>query len=83
MSKAALKLATQIEILNHEVAGLKIALVGEKKCRKKGKNMGLLAPDQSGHTAFFSSARIRVVRAQQQGLEAQKPRRSRIRRLSA
>jgi hypothetical protein len=72
MSKAALKLATQVEILNHEVAGLKTALVGEKQRRRRGKNMGLLAPDQPGQTQFFSPARIRVVRTQQQDLETQK-----------
>ena len=46
--RASEKLAIRAEILEHENIGLRTALVGEKKRRKKGKPMGLFMRDEPG-----------------------------------
>jgi len=70
--RASEKLAIRAEILEHENIGLRTALVGEKKRRKKGKPMGLFMRDEPGQAMFFSPAKIATVRAHQEELEAQK-----------
>jgi hypothetical protein len=60
MSNAALKLATENEILKHENAGLRKALVSEKQRRRRGENMGLSASNQPGDEEFFSPLTIRI-----------------------
>ena len=46
MIRTSEKLAIRAEILEHEVAQLRRALVGEKKRRKRGKQMGLFDKDE-------------------------------------
>ena len=70
--RATEKLAIQKEILEHENQGLRAALVGEKKRRKRGKAMELFAKDEPGQAMFFSPGRIAAVRERQHELEAQK-----------
>ena len=70
--RATEKLAIQKEILEHENQGLRTALIGEKKRRKRGKAMELFAKDEPGQAMFFSPGKIAVVRERQQELEAQK-----------
>ena len=70
--RASEKLAIRNDILEHEMKGLRTALVDEKKRRKKGKPMGLFVKDEPGQAMFFSPAKIAAVRARQKELEAQK-----------
>ena len=70
--RATKKLAIEKEILEHEVKGLRVALVGEKKRQKRGKAMWLFAKDESGQVIFYSAGKIAAVRARQEELEAQK-----------
>lgn len=70
--RASEKLAVRAELLEHENAGLRAALVDEKKRRKRGKPMGLVVKDQPGQAMFFSPAKIAAVRARHEELEAQK-----------
>ena len=70
--RASEKLAIRAEILEHENTQLRNALVGEKKRRKRGKQMGLFDKDEPGQAMFFSPTRIAAVRARQEELEAQK-----------
>ena len=70
--RATEKLVIQKDILEHENKGLRAALIGEKKRRKRGKNMGLSAKDEPGQAMFFSPGKIAAVRARQEKLEAQK-----------
>ena len=57
------KLVIQNDILEYEIRGLRTALVGEKKRRKKGKPIGLFMKDEPGQAIFFSPAKIAMVRA--------------------
>ena len=68
--RASEKLAIRNEILEYEVKGLRTALVGEKKRRKKGKPMGLFIKNEPGQAVFFSPAKIAAVQACQEELEA-------------
>jgi PAS domain-containing protein len=70
--RASEKLAIRAELLEHENTGLRTALVGEKKRRKRGKPMGLFIKDEPGQAVFFSPAKIAAVRARQEELEAQR-----------
>ena len=70
--RASEKLAIRNNILEHEIIGLRTALVDEKKRRKRGKPMGLWDKDEPGQAIFFSPAKIAAVRARQGELEAQK-----------
>jgi hypothetical protein len=71
-AKSAVKNAIKRSLAEHEREGLQAALVDEKKRRKRGKHMGLLAPDQPGQSKFFSGAIVQAVRARKHDLEAQK-----------
>ena len=70
--RATEKLAIQKEILEHENQGLRAALIGEKKRRKRGKAMELFVKDKPGQAMFFSPDKIAAVRERQQELETQK-----------
>ena len=70
--RATEKLAIEKEILEHENQGLRVALIGEKKRRKRGKAMELFAKDEPGQAMFFSPGKIAAIRDRQQELEAQK-----------
>ena len=70
--RAGQKLATKVDLLEHENAGLREALIKEKGRRKRSKPMGLRGKDEAGQAVFFSPARIAAVRAEKERLEAQK-----------
>ena len=70
--RATEKLVIQKDILDHEAKGLRAALIGEKKRRKRGRAMPLFADDEPGQAMFFSPGRIAAIRSRQQDLEAQK-----------
>ena len=70
--RAAEKPSITADIQAHEFKGLRQALIGEKKRRKRGKAMGLFDEDQPGQAMFFSPGRIGAVRARQEELEAQR-----------
>ena len=70
--RASEKLAIKNDILEHEIVGLRTALVDEKKRRRRGKPMGLFVKDEPGQAMFFSLAKIAAVRTRQEELEAQK-----------
>lgn len=72
ITRASEKLAIRAELLEHEVKGLRTALIDEKKRRKRAKPMGLFPKDQPGQAMFFSPTKIAAVRAHQEELEAQK-----------
>jgi hypothetical protein len=72
MIRASEKLVIRNDILEHEIRGLRTALIDEKKRRKRGKPMGLFIKDEPGQAIFFSPARIATVRARQEELEAQR-----------
>ena len=56
------------DILQHEVQQLRGTLVAEKKRRKRGKDMGSLAKEESGQAMFF---KIAAFRARQEEINAQ------------
>ena len=70
--RATEKLAIERDILQHEVQQLQGTLIGKKKRRKQGKNMGLFAKDEPGQAMFFSPGKIAIVRARQEKLDTQK-----------
>ena len=72
MVHASEKLAITNEILAHENAGLREALVHEKKRRTRGKAMGLVDKNEAGQAQFFSPTKIAAVRARKEEIEAQK-----------
>jgi hypothetical protein len=72
--RASEKLAIRNEILEHEVKGLRTALVNEKKRRKRGKPAGLLDQGRPGAAQFFSPAKVTAVRNRMHELEEQKQR---------
>ena len=52
------KLATKVDILQHEVQGLKKAVVQEKKKRKRGRKLDLREEGENpGQARFFSPSR--------------------------
>ena len=62
---ASEKLATKLEISQHEVQGLKRALVEEKKKRKRGRKLDLREEGENpGQARFFSPARVERARQQ-------------------
>jgi len=62
---ASEKLATKLEISQHEIQGLKRALVEEKKKRKRGKRLSLYEAGESvGQARFFSPSRVERARQQ-------------------
>ena len=71
MVKSMEQLSFRNELLIHENRGLNAALIDEKKKRKRGKPMGLLAPDQPGQAQFFSPAKIEAVRVRKEAQDAQ------------
>ncbi|TKA61203.1 hypothetical protein B0A49_13293 [Cryomyces minteri] len=53
------KLATENEVLRHEIQGLRKAITEEKKKHKRGKVMGLLEKgENAGQPLFFSPSRV-------------------------
>jgi outer membrane murein-binding lipoprotein Lpp len=68
----ALKSATRADLWKSKAMGLEGALVREKQRRKRGKHMGIVAPDQPGHDRSFSPAKIETVWTKKEDLEAQK-----------
>ena len=70
--RATEKLVIQKDLLEHENKGLRAALIGEKKRRKRGKAMELFTKGEPGQAMFFSPGKIAAVRTRQQELEAQK-----------
>ena len=70
--RAAEKLSIKNEILEHENAGLRGALIQEQKRRKRGKKMGILSKEQPGQAMFASPAKIAAIRAQKETEEVQK-----------
>ena len=57
------KLATELEIVQHENQGLRRAVFHEKKKRKRGKAMNLYDPeDNEAQALFFSPAKVARVR---------------------
>jgi hypothetical protein len=72
--RASEKLAIRNEVLEHEIRGLRTALVDEKKRRKKGRPMGLFDKERPGEAQFFSPAKVSAVRARMQELEDQNQR---------
>jgi hypothetical protein len=67
--RACGKLAIQNEILQHENTGLRAALVGEKKKRKRGNGMGLFDKERPGEAQFFSPAKVAAVRQRAEEME--------------
>lgn len=72
MIRASEKLAIRSELQEREIRGLRAALVGEKKRRKKRGNIGLFPKDEPGHAIFYSPNQIAAVWEHQADLEAQK-----------
>jgi len=70
--RACGKLAIQNDILQHEVTGLRAALVEEKKKRKRGKGMGLFDKEQPGEAQFFSPEKVAAVRQRAEEIEIEK-----------
>ena len=66
------KMSVEKEILVHENAGFFKALVGEKKRRRRGRNMGLFPKNEPGQAMFFSPDKVNAAQSQQQLLNAQK-----------
>jgi hypothetical protein len=61
--RAGEKLATQLEIIQHENQGLRKAVLHEKKRRKRGRAMNLYDPTENeGQALFFSPAKVARVR---------------------
>jgi len=59
------KLATKVDILQHEVQGLKKAVVQEKKKRKRGRKLDLREEGENpGQARFFSPSRVERARRQ-------------------
>ncbi|KAK5139604.1 hypothetical protein LTR04_003455, partial [Oleoguttula sp. CCFEE 6159] len=59
------KLATKLEISQHENQGLKRALVQERKKRKRGKRLNLYEEGENpGQARFFSPSRVERARRQ-------------------
>ncbi|KAK4963929.1 hypothetical protein LTR28_004256, partial [Elasticomyces elasticus] len=62
---ASEKLATKLEIAQHELEGAKRALAQEKKKRKRGKRLVLYEEGESaGQARFFSPSRVERARQQ-------------------
>ncbi|TKA62392.1 hypothetical protein B0A49_13263 [Cryomyces minteri] len=62
---ASEKLATKLEISQHELEGVKRALVQEKKKRKRGKRLTLYEEGENlGQARFFSPSRVERARQQ-------------------
>ena len=70
--RACGKLAIQNDILQHEVTGLRAALVEEKKKRKRGKGMGLFDKERPGEAQFFSPEKVAAVRQRAEEIEIEK-----------
>ena len=70
--RAAEKLSIKNEILEHENAGLREALIQEQKRRKRGKKMGILSKEEPGQAVFASPTKIATIRAQKEAEEVQK-----------
>jgi hypothetical protein len=61
--RAGEKLATKLEIVQHENQGLRKAVLHEKKKRKRGRAMNLYDPTENeGQALFFSPAKVARVR---------------------
>ncbi|KAH7394638.1 hypothetical protein BKA66DRAFT_598616 [Pyrenochaeta sp. MPI-SDFR-AT-0127] len=67
--RACRKLAVRNDILQHEVIGLRAALVGEKKKRKRGKGMGLFDKERPGEAQFFTPSKVAIVRQRAEEIE--------------
>lgn len=67
--RAAEKLSIKKDILEHKNAGLREALIDERKRRKRGKKLGLLTGDEPGQAVFFSPAKIAAAREKQKALD--------------
>ena len=70
--RAAERLSISKEILEHENAGLKNALISEQRRRKRGKKMGIMQAEEPGQAVFASLAKIAAIRARREEEEAQK-----------
>ncbi|PVH90582.1 hypothetical protein DM02DRAFT_475037, partial [Periconia macrospinosa] len=70
--RACGKLAIQNDILQHEVTGLRAALVEEKKKRKRGKGMGLFDKERPGEAQFFSPEKVAAVRRRAEEVEIER-----------
>ena len=72
LSRVAKKLSIKNEILEHENAGFRRALIAEQKRRKRGEKMGILNKEKPGQAVFASPAKIAAIRAQKEVEEVQK-----------
>ncbi|OXV05699.1 hypothetical protein Egran_06533 [Elaphomyces granulatus] len=70
--RASEKLTIKNEILKHENAGLRAALVNEKKRRKRGKKLGLFDNENPGEAQFFSPNKVQALRQRAEEAETQK-----------
>ena len=59
------KMSVEKEILVHENAGFFKALVGEKKRRRRGRNMGLFFKNELGQIMFFFPDKVNAAQSQQ------------------
>jgi hypothetical protein len=74
--RAGEKLAAELEIAQHEIQGLRKAIIHEKKKRKRGKAMNLYDPDENeGQALFFNPAK--VARVRQRNADAEQAERQR------
>jgi hypothetical protein len=65
------KFAIQNDILRSENTGLRIALVDEKKKRKRGKGMGLFNKERPGEARFYRPEEVTAVRERAKELKIQ------------
>lgn len=72
IAKASEKLAIRADLMEHENRGLRQVIINEKRHRKKGKAMGLLAKNEPGQAMFFSPAKIGAIREQVAAQDAQR-----------
>ena len=70
LERAVLRLATQLEIQNHENMGLRRAITAEKKKRNRGKRLNLLGKETAPEAQFFSPAKMLAAKEYQESKEA-------------
>lgn len=70
LRKVTMKLATHLELKNHEIGNLCRAFGEEKKKRHRHKRLNLLGEEANGAPQFFSPTRVLAAREFQEGREA-------------
>ena len=70
VERVALRLAARLDIQNHEIQGLRGALIGEKKRRERKKHLNLVGEEVNSAPQFFSPQKVLQARAFQETKEA-------------